>query len=117
MHPLTLFPSLLTFGLAAPLLLRLNVGILILLFGKERYGKRYKWTSTFYFLSGILLVIGLYTQIAAITGLILLRFDAWTEKKTSSHPRIYVILDITMSIVLISLLFTGPGFLAFDLPL
>ncbi len=117
MHPLSTFPSLLTFGLFAPLLLRLCVGSLILLFGFERYKTSYKWASIFYAVSGVLLVLGLYTQLAAILGLIILRFDMWVEKKKSPVSRQYLLFDITLSIILISLIFTGPGFFAFDLPL
>lgn len=117
MHTLTIFPSLLTFGLLAPFLLRLVVGCVIFLFGKERYKSSYKWLSIFYFITGILLVVGLYTQIIAIVGILLLRFDMWAERKVSPISRQYIILDITLSVILLSLLFTGPGFMAIDLPL
>ena len=117
MHPLSIFPSLLTFGLMAPFLLRLSAGALILIFGWERNQKQYKTQSIFYAISGVLLVVGLYTQIAAIVGLILLRFDMWADKKTAPVSRECRIVDILLNVILISLLFTGPGFFAFDLPL
>ena len=117
MHPLSIFPSLLTFGLIAPLLLRLAVGVLRLFAGLERYRKDYQWLSIFYIVSSVLIIIGLYTQIAALVSLACIAFDYYLEKKADKLSREKVALTIVMSVILISLLFTGPGFLAFDLPL
>jgi len=117
MHPLAVFPQLLTFGLVAPLLLRLAVGLFVLNLGRERYGKQYSWATIFYAVAGALLVLGLYTQIAVITAIIILKLDFYTSKKTSPPSKEKYILQVVMNIILISLLFTGPGFLAFDLPL
>ncbi|MBI4155647.1 MAG: hypothetical protein HY507_00255 [Candidatus Zambryskibacteria bacterium] len=117
MYPLTIFPALLTFGLIAPLLLRLSVGILRLFAGYARYHKKFRWLSIFYAISSLLLIIGLYTQIAAIVAILLIIFDYYTEKKSGKISREQNLLTILMLIILISLLFTGPGFLAFDLPL
>ena len=117
MHPLSMFPQLLTFGLIAPFLLRLAVGLFILSIGWDRYKKPYKLTSIVYAVVGALLVLGLYTQIAAILALVVLKFDFYTEKKTGPVSREKFILQVMVNVVVISLLFTGPGFLAFDLPL
>ena len=117
MHPLAVFPQLLTFSLIAPLLLRLAVGIFILYLGLERYKKPYGWSATLYIASAILLVLGFYTQIAVITSLLVLKFDFYTDKKSNPVSREKYILQVVLNVILISLLFTGPGFLAFDLPL
>ena len=117
MHPLTTFPDLLTFGMIAPLLLRLAVGILRLFAGLERGKKQYKWTSVFYVLSSLMIIVGLYTQIASLVAIVLIFFDYYTENKIAPLTREQKALTILMTIILISLLFTGPGFLAFDLPL
>ena len=117
MHPLAVFPQLLTFSLIAPLLLRLAVGIFILYLGLERYKKPYGWSSIFYVASAILLVLGFYTQVAVIASLLILKFDFYTDKKSNPVSREKYILQVVLNVILISLLFTGPGFLAFDLPL
>ena len=116
-HPLTIFPVLLTYGLFAPLLLRLTVGILRLLAGVEKYKKGNKWLSVLNVLTSILLIIGLYTQIVAIIAILLIKFDFYMERKAGSLSREKTALSIIMITILISLLVTGPGFLAFDLPL
>jgi len=71
----------------------------------------------FYIISGILLILGLYTQISAILGIIVVKFDFLVDRKLSKQTLEKVITYWIIAIVLLSLLFTGPGFLAFDLPL
>jgi len=117
MHPLSIFPQLLTFGLIAPLLLRLGVGLFLIYLGRERYKKVYNWSSVIYILSGILLILGLYTQITSIVSILVISFDYFTDKGSASFSFEKKILFMIMKIILLSLLFTGPGFLAFDLPL
>ena len=117
MHTLTIFPRLLDYVLLAPLLLRLSVGILRLFAGLERYKNKYKWLSVLYVASSVFLIIGLYTQISALVAIALIKFDFYLEKKDGHLSREKTALTILMSIILISLLFTGPGAFAFDLPL
>src|SRR3989344_3512038 len=117
MHPLSTFPALLSFGLIAPLLLRLAVGGLIILFGWERYKKPYQWSSLLYVIIGVLLILGFYTQIVVIASILILKFDFWTNKKAGQVSREKFLLQVIANVILISLLFTGPGFLALDLPL
>ncbi len=117
MHPLAIFPSLLTFSIIAPFLLRLAIGILLLLAGMDRYKKEYNWASFFYFASGLLLIVGLYTQIAVLVAIACVKFGYFMEKKSGPVSREKMTLSMLMVIILISLLLTGPGFLAFDLPL
>jgi uncharacterized membrane protein YphA (DoxX/SURF4 family) len=117
MHPLSVFPELLTFGLVAPALLRLTVGILRLFAGFYRYKKSYGWVSVFHIVSSVLLIIGLYTQIVALIALACVVFDYYMEKKDHSHSGEKLVISILFGVILLSLLFTGPGFLSFDLPL
>ena len=117
MHFLSLFPHLLTYGLLAPMLLRISVGLLRLFAGIERYKKGHRISSILSIISSILIIIGLYTQIAAIAAIVLIFFDYYTEKKISHISKEKNALTILMIAILLSLLFTGPGFLAFDLPL
>lgn len=117
MHVLTTFPRLLDFVLIAPFLLRVSVGILRFFAGKIRHKKEYRWLSPLYIISSTFIIIGLYTQISSIVAIILIIFDYYTEKKISPLSKEQKALTILTIIVLISLIFTGPGFLAFDLPL
>ena len=121
MHLLTTFPQLLTFGLVAPFLLRVTVAIFILSIGKTRYSKPYSWTAILYIAVGLALLAGIYTQIAAIIGIIIIKFDFYTNymTKRGSDPitREIFMLYTFAAVILLSLLVTGPGFLAFDLPL
>ena len=117
MHPLTTFPMFLSYGLIAPFILRVVVGILRMFAGWHRYNSSYKWLSPFYFISGILLIIGLYTQIAAIAAIILVLCDYFLAAKNSQCSREQNTLTILTIAILVSLLFIAPGFFAFDLPL
>ena len=117
MHTLTTFPALLDYILLAPLILRLAVGFLRLGAGTARYKKDYKWLSILYVISSIFIIVGLYTQISSIIAIVLIFFDYYMEKKIAPVSREKKALMILMIAILISLLFTGPGFLAFDLPL
>lgn len=130
------FPDLLAFGLTAPLLLRVVLGAVFIDFGWSKLKKdREKKAVLFEGLglrpgvyyaalsgvielaAGILLVIGLYTQIAALAALVI-SLAAYRLKK--KHPesmesaRGFLAL---LCIISLSLLFSGAGFLAFDLPL
>ncbi len=117
MHPLSTFPALLTYGFFAPTILRLGIGFLRLMAGVDRKNKDYGWTSIFYIVSSIMIVVGFYTQIAVIIALILIALDFWLEKKKGPVAREKMALTILMIIILLSLLLTGPGAFAFDLPL
>ena len=117
MHPLTTFPQLLSFGLVAPLLLRLVVGILRIFAGVERYKKDYKWLSVVYIISSVFIIAGFYTQISAIVAILLIKFDYYTERKIAPVSREKMALMILMHIILLSLILTGPGLFALDLPL
>jgi hypothetical protein len=117
MHPLSTFSRLLDFVLVAPFLLRIIVGLYLIYLGKNRYQKAFSWSAGFYIISGILLILGFYTQIASIVGILLVIFDFYTDKITTPTSGEKKILYVIVGIILLSLLFTGPGVFAFDLPL
>ncbi len=113
-YMLTTFPQLLTYGLLSPLLLRVALGVIGLMGARIRWSKNQKILSGIY----VLLLIGLYTQLAAIVGFFLTGLDDALDKRAGmklSTERI--VFRSFIAIVLLSLLFTGPGFFAFDLPL
>lgn len=117
MHTLTTFPYLLNFGFIAPTLLRIGVAIFLLYLTKERYHKKYKGASILYLIAASALLLGYQTQFGAILGIILVKFDYWTEKNGVAFVSEKTFLYGLPVIILLSLLFTGPGFFAFDLPL
>ena len=117
MHVLTTFPRLLDYAILAPLLLRLAVGILRLGAGTVRFKKEYKWLAVLYVVSSLFIIVGLYTQIAALVAILLVAFDFYMEKKAGTLSPEKIALTILMVVILISLLFTGPGAFAFDWPL
>jgi uncharacterized membrane protein YphA (DoxX/SURF4 family) len=117
MHPLSIFPQLFFLGFVAPLLLRLSAGFFLIYLGKNRTQKTYGWLAILYIAAGVLLILGLYTQIAAIVSILIISFDFLMDKGSVSFSTEKKILYFVIKIILISLLLTGPGFLAFDLPL
>jgi uncharacterized membrane protein YphA (DoxX/SURF4 family) len=117
MHPLSSFPQLLFLSLLAPTILRLSVGFFILHLGKNRSQSKHNRASPIYFISGVLLIIGLYTQIASIVGILVLIFDFYVNRKSTLISEDKKTLYVIVGVILLSLLFTGPGLFAFDLPL
>ncbi len=121
MHTYTIFPELLSFGFFAPLFLRVVVSLYLIYLGKERLFKQYKWTSLLYFISGLAIFLGIYTQIAVILGTLMFKFDFYFEhwvNRKNTPVRLEIYFTYFMAIfILLSLVITGPGAFAFDLPL
>ncbi len=120
MHPLNTFPILLDFLRVAPFILRIVVGIFIISLGLSRKNKDLSWLSVFYFIFGASLILGFYTQISSIVGIILLKvdfyLDYWKNRKTNPINQNYYFLYTLVVIILLSLLVTGAGAYAFDMP-
>lgn len=120
MHPLNTFPALLDFIRLSPFIIRVVVGFFIIAIGKERSKKNLSSLSIVYYVCGIMLILGFYTQISSILGGVLLKFDFyleyWKSRKTVPVPRYFYFLYTIATMALISLLFSGAGFLAFDMP-
>lgn len=119
---LSLFPSLLTYQMLSPLLVRLVLGAVIIHLAYKglrhaHLDSKNKILAYFEVLLGILLVIGLFVQgVALIVALILLiRIIGKIQKKAflSDGINYYLILFV----LALTLLVSGAGFLAFDLPL
>jgi uncharacterized membrane protein YphA (DoxX/SURF4 family) len=121
---LSMLPSLLTYQMAGPLIIRLVLGVTLLHFGYRKLrgqGTSSGSNSPMYgavemFIS-LFLIVGLFTQIAAILNIIILVIKLGFKAKNGlllSDGVNYYILLLAMAV---SLIFTGPGFLAFDLPL
>lgn len=121
---LSLFPSLLTYQQVGPLLIRLIVGITLLYFGYEKVmhkgtssGSNDRTYGVVEMFISIFLIIGLFTQLAALLNAVILviklGFKIRDGKFLSDGINYYILLLV----MAISLIFTGPGFFAFDLPL
>ncbi len=114
----TIFPNLLSWGLIAPLILRIIIGLYFFLRGfrtwKKRDGTWHKWYSGFEIVLGVLFMIGALTQIASLFAI----FDTTIRfgKKLKDTDYTEKALFIFVIGVAISLLFSTAGFYAFDLP-
>jgi hypothetical protein len=121
MHTLSIFPSILTFSLVGPLIIRITASLYVFYLGKQRYKNELKWTSIFYFAAALCVFVGLFTQIAVLVAMCVVKFDFylrfWKTRKTVPVSKETYFLYFLTQTILLSLLFTGPGFLAFDFPL
>ncbi len=117
MNTLSIFPDLLTLSMVAPLLLRIAVAMFMLYLSRQRLREKNLLIAIPAVLVGILVFIGLYTQVAAILGIVVISSDYILNKGSVYFSTERVMLYGVVKIVLLSLLFIGAGFLAFDLPL
>ena len=114
----SLFPDLLSFALIAPFIIRLCLGFYFLLYGLRLFKNSPSITlginkghvlGALAFAGSVLMLIGLFTQGAAVALALLSLYRI----KRSQNKITYVLL-FGMAL---SLLFSGAGLFAFDLPL
>ncbi len=133
---LSIFPELLVYFLFAPFILRLGLGFIFVRFGglalssdkhrlMEVFGNAHLNPPIFFatilgaieLLAGLSLILGLYTQIGALVAgaisLILLISKFWGKPFGTEGA----LFDFILLSISLSLMFSGAGFLAFDLPL
>ncbi len=122
-------PELLALSFLAPLLLRIIIGayfleqFLTIVYAKYFTQENLKIKNTFKYLIGIktisalALVIGFYTQIAVLILIALTIIDMLMEHKVKKLKNIKLQFYIFILAILLSLLVTGAGFFAIDLPL
>lgn len=121
---LSTFPSLLAFEGFAPLIIRVVLGVTLAWFGYQKIKGRGQSSGSNSLIYGIIevvisvfLIIGLFTQIAALLNALILVIKLGfkvNQKAFLTNGINYYLLLLAMAI---SLVFTGPGFIAFDLPL
>ena len=133
---LSVFPNLFTYSEIAPLILRLAIGIIFLELGYLKLGKeRSSWNmffetihfkpsqlfvsllATIEIVAGTFLVVGYLTQVAALVMAIILFAEAYVEFRDSTILKRDVVFYTLLLVICVSLLFTGAGAFAFDLPL
>lgn len=125
------FPDLLTFGLFAPFIIRLFLGVYFILWGWSAIRNREedeketthapdssrmkKIVGFIGILAGLFVVFGFLTQIGALAlGILSLYLSRPTISALGEKNRALYIILFSMAL---SLLFSGAGFFAFDLPL
>lgn len=135
MHTVSLFPHLLDYQMLGIFLLRVTLGFIFVRFwyfkttfkkiGLSHLFKDFDLHSKSTLrsliapllgIAGLLLVIGLYTQGAAIVTGLLSTFAAFIKwRKPSSHPGNTIELYIILAVASFALLFLGAGAFAVDL--
>lgn len=115
---LSLFPELFNFSFIAPFALRIALGIALTNSGLDKVARKNNISQKIFggiiFLSGVFLVIGLFTQAVSLAIFLIIIIDSIIDyrkdKKTLSE--MFIKLAIATSLLL-----TGPGIFALDLPL
>lgn len=114
----SLFPELFNFSFLVPFILRIALGVPLI---KNGFGKiiakekpPQKILGGIVFLSGLLLVVGLFTQAAALAVLLIIIVGLIIRR--GRHPRSLTERLIKLAIA-VSLVLSGPGLFAFDFPL
>jgi uncharacterized membrane protein YphA (DoxX/SURF4 family) len=121
---LSLFPSLLAYQQVGPFVIRVVSGATLAWFGYQKIkgrGTSSGSNSVTYgcveiFLS-VFLIIGLFTQLAALLNAIILLIKLGLKARDGKLLSDGVNYYILLLVMCLSLMVTGPGFLAFDLPL
>lgn len=122
---LSIFPSLLSWQLVSPLIIRLTLASILIFWSYRSFAKykkeepdiNKKVVRLIESLCGLLLIVGLWTQLVAliiIIDLIIRLYNKYTDKALFTDGINYYLILLVLAI---SLLFTGPGFIAFDLSL
>jgi len=130
------FPDLLTYGLLAPFILRMVAGLIFINLGVLVFkNEKNRWLDSLSVLKipnpkialkmigaieiagGIMLILGFYTQVAALVLALLVFAEALVEYKDPLIlKRNFVFYTMLLTITL-SLLLSGAGAFAIDLPL
>lgn len=124
MHPI--FPELLFLGpYIAPIIVRLALGVAFIVIGMHIHKKvslktkiavtRKKIVYILSLLIGVLFIIGLFTQGASIVGALLIGYIMVEYKETPRNILTSLMYSL-MLVMCLSLLLTGAGGFAFDLP-
>ena len=124
MNTTSLFPGLLAYHDFGPLVIRVLLGAALLHFGTKKLkrrgdssGSNSQMYGVVEILVGLFYIIGLFTQLAALLNsvilIIKLGFKSRAGEFLSDGINYYVLL-LAMAV---SLLFTGAGAYAFDMPL
>ncbi len=120
----SLFPYLFTYDQAAPFILRLILGITLAYFGYRKIQKRGKSSGSNTIIYGaieilvaIFLIIGLFTQLAAMINAVILVIKLGYKIRDKAFLTDGINYYILLLVIALSVIVLGPGWFAFDLPL
>jgi uncharacterized membrane protein YphA (DoxX/SURF4 family) len=130
------FPTLLAFSTLGPFILRILLGYFFFIFGTAKLGRKQEEKTHFFEAVdlkpgknyaigfGILetavslaLLAGLYTQIAALIAIVILLATVIIERRQPELLASSLEFYIALLVIACSLLLTGAGAFAFDIPL
>lgn len=113
------FPELLTYSMLAPFILRLVLGFVYLDLGLLNFKKKgnMKLLGVVEIIGAIMLFLGFYTQIAAILFIIIAGTSFYIEYKDAAVLKRDIVFYLLVLSISISLLLSGAGSYAKDLPL
>jgi putative oxidoreductase len=130
------FPDLLAYSLLAPFILRVVVGLIFVNLGILAFkNEKKRWLTSFSALripkpetatkalsaieiiGGLMLLIGFYTQIAALVLALLTFAEAYVEYKDPAILKRNFVFYLLILSILLALLLSGAGAFAIDLPL
>jgi hypothetical protein len=94
-------------------ILRVTLGFSLFALGFSHIRKG-DWIGAGSLLSSLGIIVGIFTQGFLIAGIISIIAELWFCK---THKDTHFSLFIVLGLIALSLLFLGPGILAFDLPL
>ncbi len=133
---LSIFPNLFTYSLLAPFLLRVVIGIIFIDLGYFKFGKEKPAWNMFFetihfkpnylfvillaiieIVSGAFLILGYLTQMAALIMAVILFAEAYVELRDGSILKRDIVFYTLLLVICVSLLLTGAGAFALDLPL
>lgn len=133
---LNTFPSLLTYSLLGPFILRVLLGLIFLDLGILKMGKeKPRWIASFEALhlrpaealvalfggieivGGLALLVGIYTQVAALVFVFFTGAELYLEWKDSAFIKRNFVFYLLLLAIALSLLVTGAGAYSFDIPL
>lgn len=130
------FPDLLTYGLLAPFILRLVAGLVFVNLGLATFkNEKQSWLTSLStlrvprpdlavkiiglleILGGAMLVLGFYTQVAALALALLTFAEIYVEYRDPAILKRNFVFYLMLLTITLSLLVSGAGAFAIDLPL
>ena len=130
------FPDFLTYSMLAPFLLRATVGLIFLDLGIIKFkSEKPRWVASFdalglrpsdlfvalygslQIIGGLMFLFGAYTQIAALAFVIFTGCELYIEMKAREVLKRDMAFYLLLFVISLSLLLTGAGAYAIDLPL
>ncbi len=130
------FPELLTYSMLAPFILRVVIGFIFLDLGILKFREeKQRWIASFetlglrpadllvplyallQIIGGVLLLIGLWTQVAALAFVIFVGSELYVEWKAREVLKRDMVFYLLVFVISLSLLITGAGAYAIDIPL